>query len=311
LHNSRYHETRGHLLPFIISFHFSPVHSIPQDYHSLVVENAQWQVIWTPDSPHSWPDKTGWLLRGDTVINGTHYKKLYHRHFENEHSNVIDQEYLCSYLREVVSERKVYHLDTGSYWCPSGCNFPDQEYLLFDFSVQVGDTSYICMLTQYWPADVLREITQDAMFGEIRNVYHYAMANAPLIEGIGSGAGLMEPTIMYTGSEYYFLFDYCRGTDEECGVLFTNVDENYLKNDFSIFPNPASNLIRIQVNENRMNSFERKLTVSDVYGRCVREVNSSAEELSIDISDLSEGMYLITLKEGEKAITSRKLFIAR
>jgi hypothetical protein len=83
------------------------------------------------------------------------------------------------------------------------------------------------------------------------------------------------------------LSDYCRGTDEECGIQ-TKVEEFHGQYAFSIYPNPASNLVRIHVNDNRMYSFEGKLTVSDVYGRCVRVVNSPAEDIRLDISDLSE-----------------------
>jgi len=294
---------------FILAF--MSFQSFAQDYDSLVVENAQWQVIWTPDSPHSWPDKTGWLLRGDTVINGTQYKKLYHRQFHDPNNNFIDQEYLCSFLREDVTERKVYHLDPDIDWCMSGCYYPDQEYLLFDFSVQVGDTSYICMLTQYWPLDVLREITQDSMFGEIRNVFHYAMANAPLIEGIGSGAGLMEPTIMYTGSGYYFLFDYCRGTDAECGVSFVKVDENSLKNDFSIYPNPASDVMGINFADKPCLKENAKILINDVFGRCLRTIEFQDGDLVIDVSDLQAGIYLACISVDNQIISSKKLFISR
>lgn len=240
------------------------------------------------------------------MINGYTYKRLYYRTYEYVWSNVVTQEEFYGYLREDVSDKKVYSLLAQSFACQES----EEEYLLYDFSRQIGDTSTMCIMSLIsWPA-VLEEIHQEVLFGKQRKLYHYDDEQFDLIEGIGHEGGLMEPTDDASPYNHHYLYDYCRGTDEECGV-WTKVDENPGQHAFTIYPNPASNLVRIHVSDTRRHSLERKLVISDVYGRCVREVNSPAEDIKLDISDLSDGMYLITFREGNRAITSRKLFIAR
>jgi hypothetical protein len=122
----------------------STLQSLPQTYDSLVVENAQWQVIWDYDETPWVDEMSGWLLRGDTLVNGLQYKKLYHRVFEEPYSEIITTESLFGFLREDAENRKVYAYDIIPGWL--GCDILNQEYLLFDFSLAVGDSTQMCIL---------------------------------------------------------------------------------------------------------------------------------------------------------------------
>ena len=63
---------------------------------------------------------------------------------------------------------------------------------------------------------------------------------------------------------------------------------------FSIYPNPASNLINI-ISENA----NELITISDLSGKVVYSERASEKQNSIDISNLSAGMYIVRI--GEKA----------
>ncbi|NTV84724.1 MAG: hypothetical protein HGA23_10560 [Bacteroidales bacterium] len=185
----------------------------PQSYDSLVVENAQWQLIWDYDET-PWEDEmSGWLLRGDTLVNGLQYKKLYQRAFEEPNSEIITSESLFGFLREDVENRKVYAYDIIPGWL--GCDILNQEYLLFDFSLAVGDTTQMCMLTeQIGGPVVLTEIQNYFVYGKERKAFSYGGYAVDFIEGIGHAQGLMEsPVINVSSMDTWYLSDYCRETD--------------------------------------------------------------------------------------------------
>lgn len=86
-----------------------------------------------------------------------------------------------------------------------------------------------------------------------------------------------------------------------------NQDEN-----LSIFPNPASNFVTIQLDKVEEENVQIKIL--DVLGQTVIEnreyTNSGKFEKRLDLTDLSDGIYLIVVRVGEKNI-SRKIVVQR
>jgi len=285
---------------------------LPQSYDSLVVENAQWQLIWDYDET-PWEDEmSGWLLRGDTLVNGLQYKKLYQRIFEEPYSEIITSESLFGFLREDVENRKVYAYDIIPGWL--GCDILNQEYLLFDFSLAVGDTTQMCMLTeQIGGPVVLTEIQNYFVYGKERKAFSYGGYAVDFIEGIGHAQGLMEsPVINVSSMDTWYLSDYCRGTNEECGVVYVKVEENSLKNSFSIYPNPAGDYTRLHFPDNELHFIKNiKLTINDVFGRIVKEISGLEYDYTIDVSDFQNGIYFVGLYDNKEVIASQKLNISR
>ncbi|MBP6402407.1 MAG: choice-of-anchor B family protein [Bacteroidia bacterium] len=73
-----------------------------------------------------------------------------------------------------------------------------------------------------------------------------------------------------------------------------------------IYPNPASTNIKIKVQQDLGNSFTVKF--SDLSGRIIREYSNataSHSELSLDVSDLSSGMYFVEIRNGENKFTGK------
>ena len=255
----------------------------------------------------------GWLLRGDTIINDLQYKKLYWRAFEEPQSDVIISQYLFGFLREDVENKTVYAIEIFPGY--PGCDSVNEEYVLFDFSYEVGDTSQLCLHTEYLGPEVLSEIQNYWVFGKDRNVYVYNGACVDLIEGVGHYQGLMEsPVINISGGIITSLFDYCRGTDEECGVIYVNVDEYPSTDYFSVYPNPAVDQVRCEFTT-MPQSFNRSvdIAVKDVYGRLALQINGLLADkgLIINISNIPAGLYFISLNIDEKVVATRKLIISR
>jgi hypothetical protein len=66
--------------------------------------------------------------------------------------------------------------------------------------------------------------------------------------------------------------------------------ESFAKNNFTVYPNPATDIINIS----NLNGLEiTKSTITDINGRIVKEINSSVN--AINISDLTAGLYFLNV----------------
>ncbi|HOX78762.1 MAG TPA: T9SS type A sorting domain-containing protein [Bacteroidales bacterium] len=265
-----------------------------QAYNPLVLENAQWKVIQDDDATPWIDSQGGWLIRGDTLIDGVAYKKLFERAFEEPYSNVITNQGLYGFLREDTLNKTVYIIESppGFY----GCDSADQEYLLFDFSYEVGDTSQMCLHTENILSFVI-EITQEYILGANRKVFQFYNSSS-FIEGIGHESGLLEsPVISLSGGPYYYLEEYCLGTDEECNVVYVKIDEKEQVSHYRIYPNPCRGYFYIKgmtdINENIHYS------VNDVIGKEVVSGETPANsEFQIYLKE--PGLYFLHIRrQGE------------
>lgn len=79
------------------------------------------------------------------------------------------------------------------------------------------------------------------------------------------------------------------------------IEENLLYNSFSVYPNPTSNILNIQGSNDIDN-----VTVFNLLGQNV--VNFSKNEItnsSVNLSELSKGLYLVKISSGDKTQTLR------
>ncbi len=67
-----------------------------------------------------------------------------------------------------------------------------------------------------------------------------------------------------------------------------------VKNDISVYPNPASDAIRLSTS--RYSNLDTRYTIHDTQGRLIQE--GILTEISIDISDLEKGIYILKVGEG-------------
>lgn len=93
-----------------------------------------------------------------------------------------------------------------------------------------------------------------------------------------------------------------------CGVLTrsltdlpASIDENNIKNDFLIFPNPASNRITIK------NPDKALINIFNIQGQILKTLVAVNNYTTIDISDFAKGMYFIKVSMKKEIIT--KIFI--
>ena len=187
-----------------------------QQLEPLVAEGKQWNVVLTYVP---WPpihrETNAYKLVGDTVVDGTTYKKLL-----TTQSEQYDNWELCGVLRE-TSEGQVFHRNYG--WDHTF----GAENLLYDFSMQPGDSicysESSCLL-------LLRKSDTILDDGTVRKRYdfQYKEGGYPTdeyetwIEGMGSEYGLL-----YSGSRALVGGTYdllCYYEDED--PIWQNTDFN-------------------------------------------------------------------------------------
>ena len=93
----------------------------------------------------------------------------------------------------------------------------------------------------------------------------------------------------YQGTSYYRLTQTDYDGKQKTFPLITT--ENNMSSLFNVFPNPASNIISIEVNENK----DVEISICDVLGREVSnsKISKPKSLISIDISSLSRGIYFL------------------
>lgn len=284
---------------FLIIFQVSLLFS--QGYDSLVVENSQWIVVYDEFETPWVDDMFGWVIRGDTIIDNVLYKKVFKREFEEVFSYIISNEYVFGVIREDIVNKKVYAIqfETIGYNF-IGCDTIGEEYLLLDYAYDIGDTSELCFygggqnLTVY-------DIFNSFSYGKERKMISFENGIAVnFIEGIGHEQGLFEsPIVNLSGGTNTWLHDWCRGSDEECGILYVNTGETVIDNYFTVFPNPADKFLSIILSYNGPEKYE--LQVINNTGMTIIQQNIHIRDLEylLDVSALPVGIYYVILKNNE------------
>ncbi|MBL0341772.1 MAG: T9SS type A sorting domain-containing protein [Bacteroidetes bacterium] len=92
--------------------------------------------------------------------------------------------------------------------------------------------------------------------------------------------------------------------------VITHLNERPNKEEnFKLFPNPAYDLLTIQLPSTALNSDYFTIQVIDVNSKCLinKQINSS-QIFSIDVSNLSSGIYFISIKDINNAFIGKSKF---
>jgi hypothetical protein len=267
-----------------------------QNYAPLVKENVYWDVLHANgQNLYIYDGGSRFFFDGDTLIGNHVYNKLYYYPFEitfnSFHSFYVDTTIVNfqSYIREEPLTKRTYIL---APW--SGGN----EVLLFDFSLNIGDTLSSSYSTDGSPLVVNTITIVTLLNGAIRKKWLFDNGHY-YIEGIGGDEGFFLPIFTRFGfwSETNCVND--NGVHLFGNQCFTILEIDKIdkpKNNLEIYPNPVKNTLVIE----RESSTSVDFKMYNLYGRLVlmKTLHSSIEEL--DVSSLPKGMYIFDIN-GEKS----------
>ncbi len=272
-------------LLFILNL-FLTVPCIAQDYKPLLDNYNEWQFTYC----YSGCLTDMYFTNGDTLVDGKTYKVLDGYHY-------ISRTFL---LREEVESRKVY-LNLVS---ASG----NKEYLLYDFSLNVGDSIDIKNPISPFPTDggfykvdeIINEPLADG--NEYRHFYLSPTPSNPIsttpavwVEGVGSLSlinapggfpninGVGEVTCSFkNGQLFYSILEDCEP------LILGNMPQTTL-NGVIVTTLIKDGQCKIYNAENI-----QSISVFDLNGRKLKDIKTFGEkELTIDFSDFSQGMYFV------------------
>lgn len=281
-----------------------------------LVDGASWKVSWQGDgcvvqgNNQTIDDdvKYQYIIAGDTLIDTIQYKKLYV-------GPVIGFPYICAWpdlpyvsmqgyvgaIRQDTLEKKVFFYPEDT----------TQEYMLYDFTMQVGDTlkGYMRMQGQGIETYVVG-YTDSVLVG---NEYHkeiFFTTGEPIIEGIGSSSGLIEWP-MYLVANAQLLCFSINGNDLYgpwyfCDMELTAIQENNHISPISIFPNPASEEFTVKVDNPAA-----KLTVTlfNQTGQQVGSYSSGENQILIPRNNLPDGVFIAKIQVGSSVVRRKMLLV--
>jgi hypothetical protein len=268
-------------------------------------------------------------LNGDTLINSKVYKKLYRAYttvtyFMNNPATCVPG---CSPtpvytysnytykggIRQDTALKKVYFIPVGS----------NNETLLYDFSLNVGDTlkqSYLSMggITTVTSIDSI--LLNDGAYRKRILVHNYFPSfpynskSAYFIEGVGSSLGLLEMIMAPNDRNYYLecfkensIPIYSYNGSYSCPSIPIKVNEINHNSSFSISPNPFSNFTTLHAKENLNNA---TLNIFNAFGQLVSQIkNINGNTININRNNLPAGFYFAQLSENNQVIGTTKLII--
>ncbi|MFK5856306.1 MAG: T9SS type A sorting domain-containing protein [Bacteroidota bacterium] len=262
-----------------------------QEYNPIAIEGAQW-IVSLDDMNTIEPVDGLWeyYSSGDTTIDDFIYKKIFKRNLVVTQSGppfqATEPYQLFGLLRDDTSSRKVYAIQLFENFntCPL-----NEEYLLFDFSLNIGDTANLCILPEYYEF-IIQDIYESNVLGFTTMVFE---GPELFYEGVGSNYGLFEEMFApFKSSSRYiyhtFLNYYCRESPCYLVVSTINSTETQL---IEIYPNPTSKTFIIYCNSVlKINS----VSIYNILGQ--KEIQMDNYLNQIDISNLENGIYIIEIE---------------
>ncbi len=106
---------------------------------------------------------------------------------------------------------------------------------------------------------------------------------------------------IHEGSQFLFAATFGRSTykiDISNDIL--TQDETVFSSEVKVYPNPASEMVTIS---NASNSEKSSVSIYDVMGRVVKQLDFKGKELQLSVENFQPGIYYLKISEGKKQTT--------
>jgi hypothetical protein len=302
------------LIIFIIFVNVTP--AVGQTYHPLLRNNIFWDVFYYQGVQICGLNSAArYFIDGDTSINSINYKILKGHPIVSLLTQpnpfcppfAVDdnQTFLSQYfMREDTIQQKVYVFAHQN----------NQENLLYDFSLSIGDT-----INSNYPGQGLPFIIDSIgnylmSDGTFRKIF-YGMpswSTEYYIEGVGSSTGLFEPLIWGTGGGSRLSCVQENGNylySDSIAVYgclgYVGIEESTNSKQIYISPNPVYGLLNI----NLTNGVKGIFKLIESSGREVCKIEIYENKTQVDISSLKSGMYFYRFESSDQIYSNGKILL--
>lgn len=305
--------------------------SFAQDYIPLIEQNKHFLISSRIDGNGTWYNGyMGYVMRGDTLVEGENYTKVYRQIFDDEGdlNTMYNPPYEFRYeelfglMREDLEERKVYvriyeEAFPITHQCEENYQW-GEEILYYDFGQSIGDTMSFCSYNLGQEGELsLNEINIEDAWGEERREFYYIFADQTgvdqvyIFEGLGSYFGIFSPHIsnIYSDDEgWYVLLNICTGTNEECGIVDLVATEDILPltNEIKMSPNPTNGYINLSLSE--VITENGTFQITDLTGKVVYSEQLKSGNY-IRQFDLPKGFYSASFQQEGQILWQNKLIV--
>lgn len=258
-----------------------------QNYIPLIDTTATWDIGHEGMECFCYCDNPRrYFFKGDTIINSVKYHTVYAFDSESEFpfcpTFTLDTiSYLTDiFIREDTSTQRVYRY------------YPDSEELLFDFSLNQGDTINDMVIdTVYYYT------TTDGVTRKVLNFWYWGDIDPPemaMVEGIGGPWGPFEKPYWWFENYLEPLCFKKNGVQIFYGLCYNMTTVNTYNPDKEIikcYPNPVVDYLTIEVPEN-FGVFEIKLL--DCSGKII-QTSQGSHTLKMKMTAFPSGIYTARL----------------
>lgn len=289
------------ILIVLLSLLFSAKTMEAQDYRPMIQDSVRWIVI---RSDWNNPDRWEYYSLGDTMVDNILYKKIYRRFLEPEYGMLPPYEPVSPYvlfglMREDTLARQVYGMLLDSeYPSYSECP-PGSESLMYDFSLNVGDTLFnSCIVNMYdFISYVVNSISIcNALYGVTTRCFE--IGDGTLYEGIGSNYGFWEAMFdpVKTSSDWYTSLEYyCPEAD--CPYI-VGEHEIPIASKVKTFPNPVHNELTIELSSADLYK-PVQIEMLSIQGELLDSFCPKTNTIRLPFSGYKPGIYLLRIASGK------------
>lgn len=281
---------------------------IPQD------STSEWR-IWTGQ----WDPLTSWysnadqkvFVAGDTTING----RIYSRLVSSGMHSITYQGVTNSWPFE-----KAFYAFIRTDSACTYISLGDEEELLYDFTLQAGDTLPETMIN--WNTVVVSSVDSVLVAGKYLKRFNiYDSINQDLmsnwyIEGIGHEFGLVEPMYMMLDNGNWFecyaenhLPVFPEGT--ECDLAVKLIEDVIHPDAFLVYPNPSRGAITIEYSSDHPEMVRLMVAgnLGDILLDHPWELDTGKNKISLELSAARPGLFFIILIDGQSFLREKFVLV--
>jgi hypothetical protein len=239
-------------------------------------------------------------FRGDTTINGRAYIKVYDNYNRIDtafdiHSSQQRHNYILAFRD---SAKKLFTIKAND----------SVERLVYDFGLSVGDTMihYTSYLSWSYDTSILFSIDSFLInypFPHYRKRFNYTGSYYyfPEVEGIPIRfLGIATTYLRTTACGVVCIQqkdDYLLKPCDTCSCyksLKSSIEENAIKRKLKVYPNPFSDDINIDFEDNQV---EGMIKILDISGRVILEKNvNNHKAMKVNLSEIPSGVYFVSME---------------